>query len=257
MPPTRWDARVLVRAAVVAALAFAVAWLVTAVTDEGGVSWAQRAGRSLPLAPACAAVGAWAALAPVRARGEALALAALGRSRVQVAAAAVAGGALVALMAAVAIDASSAVDVTSFFPRAARASAWAWDGDTFVDRAQGLRVLANGTPVSIASEAGAAALSIPSFGRAAAAIATAVAGLALPLIVAHGLLARVEGADRTAGDRRRARANAIALLAAVGCVAASLVLFQAAAARQLPALLGAAPPIALLAFALERYRTSP
>ena len=55
---TRWDARVFARSAVVAGLALGLAWLVTAATDEGGVSWGERAGRTLPLAPACAAIGA-------------------------------------------------------------------------------------------------------------------------------------------------------------------------------------------------------
>jgi hypothetical protein len=260
---TRWDARVLVRAALVAGLALGLAWLVTAATDEGGISWGERAGRTLPLTPACAAVGAWAALAPVRARGEALALAALGRSRMQVAAAAVAGGALVALVAAVAIDAAPSVDVAAFFPRAARASAWMWDGDGFVDRAQGLRVTAEGTPLPVAAPAGAAASSIPVLGRASAAIATAVAGLALPLVVAHALLARMAPGARPASggrapqDRRNARDDAIAAFISGGCLAASLVLFQAAAARHVPALLGAAPTIALLAFAIGRYRSAP
>ncbi|MDP9150349.1 MAG: hypothetical protein M3O36_10470, partial [Myxococcota bacterium] len=72
--PTSWDARLFARSAVAAALAFLVTWLVTAATDEGGVSWAERAGRAAPLAPVCAAAGVWLVLAPVRSRGEALAL---------------------------------------------------------------------------------------------------------------------------------------------------------------------------------------
>src|ERR1700722_9478623 len=94
---TVWDTRPLARASLAAARARGLAWLVTAATDEGGVAWGERAGRTLPLAPLCAAVGAWAALAPVMARGEAAALGALGRSPAQIAAAAVGGGAKGAL----------------------------------------------------------------------------------------------------------------------------------------------------------------
>jgi hypothetical protein len=256
MVPTRWDARLLVRAAVVSAVALGLAWLVTAATDEGGVSWGGRAGRTLPLTPACAAIGAWVALAPVLARGEALALAALGRSRVQVAAAAVAGAFVVAFVAAVLIGTASAVDAIAFFPRAARASAWVWKEGWFVDRAHGLRVGADGAPVRLAREVGEALAPLPRHGRAAAAIATAVAGLALPLLVAHGRLAR--SVERTYGARdRHIREDGSAMLASAAAVAASVVLFQAAAVRNVPALLGAVPPVALLAFAIYRYRISP
>jgi hypothetical protein len=254
---TRWDTRVLMRAAGVAALALGLAWLITAATDEGGVRWGERVGRTLPLTPVCAAVGAWIALAPVCARGEALALAALGRSRAQVAAAAVVGGALVALLAAVAIGASPRVDVTAFYPRAHRANAWVWHDGAFVDRTQGLQVGADGVPVRQAREMGAALAPIPSHGRAAAAFATAIAGLALPLLLAHALIARTIESAPGARAGRRTRDEATALLASGGTIAASIVLFQAAASQRVPALLGTLPPVALLAFAARRYRASP
>jgi hypothetical protein len=237
---TPWDARQLVRAATVAALTLAMAWMVTAATDEGGVSWGARAGRTLPLTPLCAAVGAWVALAPVRSRGEAVALQAIGRSPAQIAAAAVAGGALVAVVAAVLLGALHGVDVAGFFPTATRASAWTWSGAAFVDRAQGLSVGADGVPQWIAAEPGAAPGGVPAYGRAAAALETALAGVALPLLLAHGLLVR---------------ARALPLVAAgAAAVASSVVLFQAAAARQAPAALAVLPPVALLAFAVRRYR---
>src|SRR6185312_432760 len=113
---TRWDAIVFFRAAVLAALALGLACLITAATDEGGVAWGERAGRTLPLTPICAAVGAWGALAAVRARGEVRALEALGRSRVQIAAAAVAGAAAVALVAAMCVGGLGGVDVAGFYP---------------------------------------------------------------------------------------------------------------------------------------------
>jgi hypothetical protein len=249
---TRWDSRVLLRAALVAALALTVAWLVTAATDEGGVRWGERAGRTLPLTPACAAIGVWIALQPVRSRGEARALEALGRSPAQVAAAAVAGGAAVAIVAAVAIGALARIDVAGFYPTAARVSAWRWDGTQFIDAARGLRVAADGAidRALDASSVSVAANAIPSHGRAAAALTTAIAGLALPLLVAHALLGRPPGA-------RPRREDALAALASGGAVASSVVLFQAAAARLAPAMLAVLPPALLLAMAVRRYRASP
>ena len=245
------------RAAALAGLALGLAWLVTSATDEGGLSWGERAGRTLPLAPACAAIGAWLALTPVCSRGEALALAALGRSRVEVAGAAVAGAAALAFVAALAIGAAPAIDASAFYPRATRPSSWVWQNGTFVDRAQGLQVGADGVPMRMAAELQGAAALTPSHGRAAAALATAVAGLALPLVVAHALLARSSDRARGSGDRRQALGDAAAIVASGGAVAGSVVLFQAAAAQHVPALLAAAPPAALLAFAAHRYRSSP
>jgi hypothetical protein len=237
---TRWDVRQLVRAALATALTLALAWLVTAATDEGGVSWGERAGRTLPLTPLCATAGAWVALAPALARGEALALAALGRSRAQIAAAAVAGGALVAVVAAVVLGLARAVDVSGFFPTATHASAWTWTGTAFVDPLHGLRVAADGAPVRVAADAGKVFAGIPPYGRAAAAAVTAVAGLALPILLAHALL-------------ERSRVLPV-VLAAGATVAASVFFFQAAAAGHLPAAVATLPALLLLAFAVRRYR---
>jgi len=235
---TAWDTQVFARAAGAAAATLVLAWLVTAATDEGGVPWGERVGRTLPLAPLCAALGVSAALAPVRWRGEAGALAALGRSRAQIAAGAVAGGALVALAAALFIGLIRRVDVAGFYPTATHASvgsAWRWEGGTFVDAVRGLRVAADGLPVHA---------------RAAAALTTALAGLALPMLLAHALLSRP---PETRFDRR----DGWIVATAIASVAASVVLFQSAAAHQLPAFSAAAPALVLLALAVQRYRAAP
>lgn len=254
---TGWDVRVLVRAAAVAALVLGLAWLATAATDEGGVSWGERAGRTLPLTPACAAIGAWVALAPVRTRGEALALAALGRSPAQLAVAAVVGAALVALLAAMMIGAADVVDMTAFFPRAARGGVWIWQDSAFVDRAHGVRVGADGVPTSVARGLAVAMTPAPRHGRAAAAMATAIAGLAFPLLTAHALLGRSASASQGGTHVRKARERATSILASGATVAASVFLFQAAGVRHVPALLAAVPPIGLLAYALRRYHVPP
>jgi hypothetical protein len=259
---THWDAVVFVRSAAVAGLALLLAWLVTAATDEGGVAWGERAGRTLPLTPVCAAVGVWGALAPIRARGEARALEALGRSRSQIAAAAVAGGAAVALVAALAVGLLRTVDVAGFYPAAVRANAWQWHDGAFVDPRRGLRVDADGTPTRFAPPAESRPLeTIPPEGRAAAAIATAMAGFALPLLLSHLLLVpggRREGAGKRGKTGPRLTADRLpAALASATAVVASVALFQAAAAHRVPAMFAALPPVALLAFALGRYRASP
>ncbi|HEY1691083.1 MAG TPA: hypothetical protein VGG39_02920 [Polyangiaceae bacterium] len=237
---TPWDTRLFARAAAAAVVALALAWLVTTATDEGGVAWGERAGRTLPLAPLCAAVGAWAALAPVRARGEVVALEALGRSTAQIAAAAVCGAAAVAVLAAAAIAGLHAVDVAGFFPTATHASRWAWVDGAFVDAAHGIRVGADGAAVTVAVAVDRAPSGIPRFGRASAAVVTALAGLALPLLLGRTLL-----------DRARAWPVVAASAAAI---AASVLAFQASAAERLPALAAVLPAAALLAFAVRRYR---
>jgi hypothetical protein len=236
---TPWDRRQLFRAALATLVTLGLAWLVTGATDEGGVSWGERAGRTLPLTPLCATVGAWVALAPALARGEALALEALGRTRAQIAAGAVAGGAAMALLAAAGLGLAG-VGVAGFFPTATHASAWTWTGAAFVDPLHGLRVGVDGAPVRVAAEAGRALGPIPAYGRATAAAVTAMAGLALPLLLARALLER---------------SRALPLVVAAGlAVGASVLLFQAAAAGHVPAVLGGLPTLALLGFAVRRYR---
>jgi hypothetical protein len=234
---TRWDSKQALRAAFVAALALALALLVTAATDEGGVPWRERVGRTLPLAPLCATVGAWAALAPVRARGDVVALEALGRPPVQIAASAVMGGALLALIAAFVVGFGiGAVDAAGFFPTATHASGWTWDGSGFVDHEQGLRIGAEGSPEVVLARGSSSFGAAPPYGRASAAVATALAGLALPWLLAT--------------DSRRTRGRT---LAGVGAgLAASIACFQASAAHRMPAWLGIVPALALLAFAARR-----
>ena len=253
---TRWHARAFARSAAVAALTLGLAWLVTVATDEGSISWGARAGRAFPLAPACAAIGTWAALAPIRPglQGATPAGAPLARGNMT---SAVAGGALVAWMAATIIAMAPAVTVTVFFPRSARASAWVWEDGAFIDHAQGLRVSADGTPTFLANKGSAPLPAIPRHGRAAVSIATACVGLALPLLVSHALLVRSVGRTMGGADSRRSsHAVLIAVLATGAALVASAVGFQAAAARNVSALLGMGPLALLLAFALARYRAS-
>jgi len=255
---TGWDLRVAVRALALAALAFAVAWLVTAATDEGGIGWSVRAGRTLPMAPACAALGTWLALVPARRRGEVRALEALGRATWENAFGGVAGGAVVALVAAIAMAAAPRVTVDGFFPVVARGASYVYTEGVFVERAHGLRVEPGGAlSQEPAAEQDSWNEGLPRHARAAAALATALSGVALPLIAAFVLLARplpeVGAAPRARGRRDAAPSIARALAAVAASVLVTIVLFQAAAARRIPALVAVLPAAVLLAGAVFRY----
>src|SRR5208282_3568894 len=123
-----------------------LAWLVTAATDEGGVAWSERAARTLPLAPACAALGTWLGQARGWARGEGRALAALGRSPLASSLPAVVGGAAVAWIAAVAMGLGGGVDVSGFFPVARAPDVYVSRGSgVFLDAASRYRIETDGS----------------------------------------------------------------------------------------------------------------
>jgi hypothetical protein len=247
---TPWDARCAARACAIACAAIVIAWVVTAASDEGGVTWGERAGRALPFAPVCGALGAWLALAPGRARGEDVALAALGRSPWGRQAGAIAGGAGMALVCAIAIGVIGAVDVRGFFPRADVRLSWRVEGASFVSSDGAWSVAPSGEPSALDAEAALSAASRgrsspasapPRFGRAAAALATALAGIALPMLAARA--------------RRR---NVLRLaLAALACAVATALAFQSAAASRVPSLLAAVPPLLLLGTAASLYTAAP
>ncbi len=251
---TRWDAYALARAAGFAAFALLVGWLLTAATDEGSVPWVERIGRTLPLTPVCAAVGVWGALAPVRARGEALALEALGRTRGQVGMGAVAGGSALAVAAALAILFNPALSVDGFYPTVTHTVSWQWQDGGFVDLAHGVRILRDGAPVRVPSAAVTSPLpSVPPYGRLAAALSMALTGAAMAMLLAHALLVRRPAPWRGAQLRR----SGVIALGVVGAAAiATVVLFQAAAVRRVPALAGVSPSAGLLVLAIWRYRRS-
>jgi hypothetical protein len=250
------------RAMLLAALAFAVAWLVTAMTDEGGVAWGVRAGRTLPTAPLCAALGSAIALQQGRARGEVRALEALGRAPWQNAFACVAGGALAAVAAALLMAASASVDVAGFFPVAQHGAVFHYDAGAFVDRAHGLRVEPDGSLAAIAADARAVETlgGLPRHGRVAAALATAFAGIALPLVIAHILLSRaLPGAGARGARRSLVGSLAVwrALLAIAGAAVLTILLFHAAAAGRMSALVAPLPTALLLTAAMLRYASHP
>jgi hypothetical protein len=230
-------------------VALAVVWLVTAASDEGQLTAGARAGRTLPLAPLCSAIGAALALGTSRVREETLALESLGRSPAENAAAAAFGAALPSVLLALAIATSASVDVSAFYPRAPRGDLFVREQSAFVSPTLGVRVRDDDGAPSVLVATGGPDDGLPHGARGAAAATTALAGLALSLVAARAAL-RASLQNRR--GRRRRRALAIAEI--VACTLATLVALQAAAARAAPAALAALPSGALLAVVAFGYR---
>lgn len=245
---TSWDLRTFLRAFGATLLGIAVVWLVTAASDEGQLTVGVRAGRTLPIAPLCSAVGAALALGTARVRSETRALEALGRSPAVTARSAALGAALPSVLVGLAIAASSAIDVSGFYPRPPRGDTFVYEDGAFRSPSLGATIGADGEPRSIEAPARAPDEGLPGGARISASIATAIAGLALALVTARAIL-RVSMLDRQARRRRRAFAAAQVFT----CALLTLVAFQAAAAHLAPAALAAVPPLVLLAFAVFTY----
>jgi hypothetical protein len=246
---TPWDLRTFARALGGTLLGIAVVWLVTAASDEGQLTIGVRAGRTLPIAPLCSAIGAALALGTARVRDETRALEALGRSPGQTARAAALGASLPSLLIGLAIGLSSVVDVSGFYPRAPRGDTFVYTDGAFISASLGVRVSEDGEPRALEGTPPAVDEGLPRGARGAAALATGLAGLALALVAARAVL-RVSMLDRRARRRRRG----LAAVQVFACVLLTLVAFQAAGARVAPAALAIVPPALLLALALVGYR---
>ena len=247
---TAWDLRTFARALGATLIGIVVVWLVTAASDEGQLTAGVRAGRTLPLAPLCSAIGAALALGTARVRDETRALEALGRSPGQNARSAAIGAALPSVLIAIALAASSVIDVSGFYPRAPRGDTFVFENGAFSSPTLGVRVTSDGEPHAIEGHGATTDDGLPRHARSAAATATAIAGIALSLVAARAVL-RVTLLHRRGRRRRRIVAGVQVFV----CVLFTLVAFQAAAARVAPATLATVPPALLLGAALLGYRT--
>lgn len=248
---TAWDRRVFLRALGGAVLGLVVVWLVTAASDEGQLTVGARAGRTLPLAPLCSAVGAALALGTARVRDEVRAFEAIGRAPAQIALAGALGAAAPTLAIALAIASVPRVDVGAFYPRAPRGDTFLWRDGAFVSSSLGVRVEPSGETTAFDGSVGDEAdADLPRGARPSAALATGIAGLALALVAARGVL-RTSFLD----DKRRRAVRSASIVAGLVCAVATLVAFQAAGARSMPAFAAAVPPSLLLVLALVRDRT--
>jgi hypothetical protein len=244
---TVWDIRACLRALGAALLGLIVVWLVTAASDEGQLTVGARAGRTLPLAPLCSAVGAALALGTERVRQEARAFEALGRSPADTSRAAALGAAIPSIVIALAIAAISSVDVGAFYPRPASRDTFVHTEAGFVSPSLGVVIDADGethvfdAPPPVPDEG------LPRGARISASIATGIAGLSLALVAARASIRR-----SLLDSRARRRMRVLALGEGLSCAALTLIAFQAAAARVAPAFLATLPPLALFTVAIAR-----
>jgi hypothetical protein len=239
---TSWHTRLFVRALFGAGLAFALLVLLTALTDEGGLTLAVRVGRTAPLMPFAAALGVGAALAPPRLRGELVAFSSLGQRPTRTVLPAIAGATLVALIVA-ALLAAHAIDAHGFFPIVPRGMNVTWDGGAFVDRATGVRVLPSGELAdSLEGAANATAdiseLGLPRFAVPVAVTTTFVCSAALAMVAAA----------------LRAWSTPLRLMGLAALVGALLAGFQASATTRVSAAVTLVPALVLIALAVVRYR---
>ncbi len=215
-------------------LVFGIACAVTGATDEGSITWATRVLRTLPVVPACGGVVTLLVVRRAERRGELLALESVGCSPARAAIFAALGAAALSLVAAgcvlVRSDAAS-----GFYPRATETPTIRIVPDGFVDDAHGIHISHAGElsrePVAehVPARTGDGTRAI------AAAIVLASFGLALALGAARSIPPKVVAAVVASG---------------IG----SIVLFQAAAANRIPALVACLPAVALLIAAGLRYR---
>jgi hypothetical protein len=165
----------------------AVALLVTAVTDEGGVAWGERVSRTLPVVPLCATVPvAWSVFG-ARPRSEARALALLGRSPTASAAAAALGGVSVGLAAGVVLLVLPSLSAHAFLPTAHTTGAFAFASGAFTYVDGGWSVMRDGSialPPTLSSAAGGSPLLTDGAARWAASSVILVGSLAFVATVA-------------------------------------------------------------------------
>lgn len=250
---TRWDLIIALRAFGATVLALALVWLITAATDEGQLSFATRAGRTLPVTPLCCAVGVALVLGRPRVRSEVRALEALGRPPAESARNAAAGAALSALLLGLAIGVVPSAPVDGFYPRAPRDDGFTREGRAFVSEGLGVRVEDDGVVEVPPAETRPTESDdeddlLPRHARAVAAFTTAIAGVALALAAARAAV-RTSPSDRRARQRIRGR-TAVLVMA---CVMSTLIAFQASAARLLPAWPALVAPVLLLLYEITHH----
>lgn len=234
---TRYDARLVLRTVAVGSLLGLAILSIGMATDEPGSTWPGRLGRLASLLPIAGGLAAALVVAQVRARGEALALAAIGASPARVTRGAVVGGILVGLVGA-AMVALGMADTSSLFPRIELHGAWQFVEGAWLDSSRALSVSPSGeldrlshlAPPSLKAEPlldGATALALLLFSLVVPAWATAPSPLLRRLLVAL----------------------------VVGFV--SVASFHAVGAgRLVPSMLSAAPMLLLIdAYLLERKRS--
>lgn len=244
-----WDLRLAARTLALAVVGLGAIALIEWFTSERGAAGTSGAAIGpLPLTPVAAAVAVSIALVPARASGELRALAALGASPLRARGAALAVAALLGLLAAAAI-AAGRVETSPLYPSPRPRSDWqvapssappstSSAGVAFESARRGARLQGERLERDPKYAPASAPEGTPPHGRGAAAAAVAVAAIAL-------------GAFASSPLRRRPLRTVLAF-AIYGTT--QVAAFQIAAARALPAAIVAAPPAALLLLAAWELR---
>jgi hypothetical protein len=220
------------RAAAIAAVAALVVLLVVAATDAGG-PWSSRLGMTAALSPLVGALGASWAVRIARARGELLALAAVGADPGRAIFGAVLGGTAIGAIGAL-VASSGYADTSGLFPQVA-ARVFLPEGAGLYEPTLGLHLGPGGALSIEAGREAAAGLSAGT--EAFTRVALAAAALACPAWVVEPQLSLA----------RRVSVGA-------GALAAAIVVFQGVAAHRFPPpLLLLAPLLLLTDVALARY----
>lgn len=239
MALSRYDRSMMLRACALTCAVALVALLLTAATDEGGLSWGTRVSRTAPALPLASALGAWLALAPLRTRNELVALEALGRPRAWARAAVTLGASAPSLVVAALLARGSVLDAAVFFPRVASERDFRWVSDRFESPLLAVAVSADGDLSRLPGSLGGGSVGAHGGPSAAAAVALALIAVALPLVA-------------TAASRPTARALMLALV-----LVGSLAAFQLVAAQWLTPLAVVVVPLVGFAGAVAELVRSP
>lgn len=234
-------------------MAVVLVWLVTAASDEGQLAIGVRAGRTLPLLPICGVAGVVLALGTPRQEQEIHALETLGRSPGEIVTAAVCGAVLPSLVVALLLGLGVPRDVSAFYPRSVQADTFVYRDGAFESSSLGVRVDPSGAlgPSSLPPTDGDG---LPRHAHGASALSTALSALAFATLSASAVQAT------TPLDARRRRQRRVeGAVALIATSLATVVLFQAAAAHIVGALVGVVPPLVLtIAIAIRaRMRSGP
>jgi len=221
----RYDLALARRVLAAGLLLGALAFVITAATDEAGSSTIDRLGRVAAFLPILGSLAASVVLAQTRSRGEMRALHALGVSPARAARGAWLGAAVVGL-AGPALVALQPASVASLFPRIDLPSAWTFVDGLWVDGRTMLAVDARGD-VHLGSATSLPRAEPPSFAPAT------VLTLALTSLIAPAWALATTHAVRR-------------LVVALGVGCGAVTLFHLVAAERLPPLALTAIPLLLL-----------
>jgi hypothetical protein len=158
-----------------------------------------------------------------------------------------------AMLAGSVIGIMSTVSIDGFYPTAAHPGDWHWDGSAFMDSTRGLSIGADGilSRVDRVPTNGIAPEEV-AHGRLSAALETALMGTGLSLLLGRAIVTTLAECSKASAEGKES-VQTIIITAIAG--AATILIFQAAAAHRVSAVLGPVPAVLLTVLALARDRS--